>query len=723
MRRLAWLLGLWALAGCDENAKGGGAPPLCSDGSCAACVETRTCPPGESCLEGRCTTDPGGGRDCGVGERFEQARCRPIADFCQRNADCTTGYVCDGETLRCVPDSDPGRACVDFGDCLAGERCVAGFCRVLDAAVSGDARIVDARVPDAAADAQAADASVEDATAGDASEPDGKVVDFAVRDAGPEDAFVPPDTAPVEDAAVDAQPDAVVVVDAAPAPDARPDAAVVDAAPSVDAAPVVDAAPAPDATPDAAADAAPDMAVRIDAAPPLDAFVPPVDMAVDAAPDAQPDVAVDAQPDMAVDAAPDAQPDMMLDAAPDMAIDAAPDAAPPEPDAFVPPPTPPRGLYDYLRWPIGQLLNSVRADFHPDGDYALVLEDYDVVHVVDWQTRARIGDPIDVAPPGRTIRWQEVSFHASGAFALLLGVEDGFGVVYKFDDAAWREGAPLEAVLYPLESTRRGDEVPADLAWPWVGELPVVLSYRDTPGAGYNAYLRELDPWAEAYTAFQTSQFTSAGCLGVAFATNEFGGPAIVVACGVNGSSAYTYTEIGDADGVLDGQGGEWFQLLGNRGNLSSVDAHRSGDYALALQTSGNNPPIYRFELGQMNTSGDAVRLPRNGLYRLVFQQEGQRTLIIGQEGAPDGAGRVIEYRHPLYTCPFVGSPDCAITDVSIGAYDQPPYNGDGHLLADVAWRPGCDGGIIVGGINQVVAGNSGRIIEFQIANGRPCRD
>ena len=64
----------------------------------------------------------------------------------------------------------------------------------------------------------------------------------------------------------------------------------------------------------------------------------------------------------------------------------------------------------------------------------------------------------------------------------------------------------------------------------------------------------------------------------------------------------------------------------------------------------------------------------------------------------------------------------CGLTEVSIPGFDQAPYNADGnHMLRDAAWRPGCDGGVIVGGYTNFNT-DLGHIIHFQVVNGRACR-
>jgi hypothetical protein len=60
-------------------------------------------------------------------------------------------------------------------------------------------------------------------------------------------------------------------------------------------------------------------------------------------------------------------------------------------------------------------------------------------------------------------------------------------------------------------------------------------------------------------------------------------------------------------------------------------------------------------------------------------------------------------------------------TDVSIPGFSGPPYDAaTGVTLNDVAWRPGCDGGLIVGG-EDTFSVQSGYVIRFSVDNGVAC--
>ena len=74
----------------------------------------------------------------------------------------------------------------------------------------------------------------------------------------------------------------------------------------------------------------------------------------------------------------------------------------------------------------------------------------------------------------------------------------------------------------------------------------------------------------------------------------------------------------------------------------------------------------------------------------------------------------VVEYRHDLWS-------SAELTDVSIPGFDAAPYLGDSSTnLNDAAFRPGCDGGLIVGGKSDW-RGTRGLVIEFRIEGLRSC--
>ncbi len=83
----------------------------------------------------------------------------------------------------------------------------------------------------------------------------------------------------------------------------------------------------------------------------------------------------------------------------------------------------------------------------------------------------------------------------------------------------------------------------------------------------------------------------------------------------------------------------------------------------------------------------------------------------------------MLEYRHDLYSCDTGASPcgENAVTDVSIWGFDDAPWQAESNTyIFDTAFRPGCDGGVLVG--TYSTASGNGFLGEFQIENGVDCR-
>jgi uncharacterized protein YodC (DUF2158 family) len=367
---------------------------------------------------------------------------------------------------------------------------------------------------------------------------------------------------------------------------------------------------------------------------------------------------------------------------------------------FVPPPTPPPGDYTYRRLPIGGLRDVQRVAFHPDGSYALTLAASGPVHVYDWATE----EAVIVAPPGRSVYWSDVAFAPDGQQAILVGHtidDDGpTAVVYAFDDAAWRAGAP-EAALNLLPDATRPGEIATAIKHDPDTQQPLVLLSRENQHA-YVATLRDLNLEAGAWGAFIAATAFGASAADFDFVHDAFGGPAMVVVGGANGATSALYTTIG---GVA-----EWETNPGRRntGNLGSVARHPSRDYALIISWSGRR--IHRFEGGIIQAQN--LWYSRIGISRVAFQPNGQRALIVGRAGIAPVRGTVLEYRHDVFD---------GVNEVSIPDFDLAPYNATGnHALRDAAFHPSCDGGLLVGG-HSTFNSSQGFVIRFDIAGGVPC--
>jgi hypothetical protein len=96
------------------------------------------------------------------------------------------------------------------------------------------------------------------------------------------------------------------------------------------------------------------------------------------------------------------------------------------------------------------------------------------------------------------------------------------------------------------------------------------------------------------------------------------------------------------------------------------------------------------------------------GTFGVEFASSGRRALFYG------GQGKLYEFRDDL-------EQQADFTDVSIANFSMPPYDASSQAqLNDVAWRPGCDGGLIVGGADTVTA-KQALLIRFAVQNGVAC--
>ncbi len=361
-----------------------------------------------------------------------------------------------------------------------------------------------------------------------------------------------------------------------------------------------------------------------------------------------------------------------------------------------------RGTYIYSRLPLGGLRELHVAKFHPTGDYAVVLERGSAVHVVDWATKT--STEIDLDPPGGdTIRWEDFAWDPSGDFGLLVGFRTRSGaqegVVFRFDDAMWRATGTDPT---SEEDAVRAGALFVGVEYP-VSGLPMILS---RPNASpWNATLRRFDPATGMFTSFITATPASAGCDDLAFVNNEFGGEGVAVVCGSSFADARYWTEIGGVP--------EWRPPpAATLGNTSRISSHPSETYALAIGWSGRR--VHRFQDGAWEPSSSAPWFTTRGIWGVAFQDTGERALVVGRAGGSPLVGVVLEYRHDLWS---MGE----ISDVSIPNFDSAPYLADSNTsLNDAAFRPGCDGGLIVGGRTNF-SGSTGMIVEFALEGGADC--
>jgi hypothetical protein len=95
------------------------------------------------------------------------------------------------------------------------------------------------------------------------------------------------------------------------------------------------------------------------------------------------------------------------------------------------------------------------------------------------------------------------------------------------------------------------------------------------------------------------------------------------------------------------------------------------------------------------------------GAFGVAFNDVGTRAIAFG------GFGYLHEYRADLYSAG-------EIVQTQIGLADAPFLQPTEARLADLAWRPGCDEGLAVGGANTL-ARQSVFVAYFRVLKGRRC--
>lgn len=388
----------------------------------------------------------------------------------------------------------------------------------------------------------------------------------------------------------------------------------------------------------------------------------------------------DAQVDAVVEATPDTNQDSSSDALEDAAEEIGPDAPDSTPDAPVGPVSP--GVYEYTSLPAYGLVNPPAVAWHPSGTYALVLDTQDKVYQYD----AASSSLSVVATTSSSTRWRDVVFAPDGTHAVLLANDASAseGRLFLWDHAL--------ASVTEMAAERFAGGTYEELAFGPNGD-GVLLGAK----SGYIAFVWDFDV-ATGRTNVRAVN-TSAGCQGIDWATDAFDAPAPAIVCGVNGVDLLH----------IDG-GGNFVKHTLNAGNTSRIAARPQGDYALAVCWSCHK--IYRFQQGAWDTDFYSPFMP--GAMQVEFSSDGARALILGGHGGSPVVGQVYEYRHDLYD-------ESEFMDVSIPGFGSPPYNADTYVnLNDASWRPGCDGGLIVGGSNTWNS-TTGYVIEFAVVNGVAC--
>ena len=249
-------------------------------------------------------------------------------------------------------------------------------------------------------------------------------------------------------------------------------------------------------------------------------------------------------------------------------------------------PAPPsRGNYLFTRQPVANLKESMVVEFHPYASYAIVLEQSNIIHIYQWESQTTTS--FDLSSLGENVIFQDAVFEPNGLSAFIVGWTsttsgEQNGVIYQFDDAAWRQflaGDNSVTVIDQITSAT-GDHPYKAIAYPWNSDgFPVILESWIAGSGGGIAYLKELNTDTGTFEGLSTATTATAVCTDMAFVKDAFGTEGILVVCGINGADAryYSYT--------LNSWNSAGYPPIG--GNPSHAAAQPGGDYALVIDFSG----------------------------------------------------------------------------------------------------------------------------------------
>jgi hypothetical protein len=345
------------------------------------------------------------------------------------------------------------------------------------------------------------------------------------------------------------------------------------------------------------------------------------------------------------------------------------------------------GVYEYTGVRPAALVAPVAVAWHPRGAYALVLSSGDTVFRYDPAAMS----VTQVASTARDVLWRAVSFTPDGARALLLAntATTGAGSPRRGRLFVWDHAA---ATL--TERVAEGWTTGEYLALRWsadgaraalLGRAPTFLSvwFYGPDGA------RSGGPIAHG-------RVSGTGCDDLAWVRDGFGDPALAVVCGFN---------TGEILAVTDPLGSPRFASVasaGAVGNVYAIAARPQGDLALAV---GGSSRLYRYRDARWDV-GFASPTVR-GASAVAFSTDGARALAFG------GFGSVHEYRSDLYAMDD-------LTDVSMSLAAAPFAQPSNAIVRALAWRPGCEEGIAVGGANSA-SGTTAFVAAFRVMGGRRC--
>ncbi len=356
------------------------------------------------------------------------------------------------------------------------------------------------------------------------------------------------------------------------------------------------------------------------------------------------------------------------------------DAGSPMSDAAVP-----VGVYEFTGVRPTDLVSPVAVAFHPSGSYALILAAVDRVY-----RYTPAGDALTVvSSQGSTVQWQTLSFTPDGAHAVLLA-NSGTGTARHGRSFLWTDATSTVAER-TADAYNTG--IYQDLRYRGDGSRGAVLGMATSSITLWNL----LPDGTRGGVIVARGMVANTGCNTLAWTVDGFGDPSIQVGCGVNTGGILAVTQLAGTPAIAE------IASASSTGNVSQVASHPRVDLALAIGSSSQR--VYRYARGSWMAmfASPSVR----AAYGVTFNDTGARALVFG------GFGYFGEFRTDLYT-----AADIVQTQLAL---DAAPYNqpSDATVTA-VAWRPGCDGGLVVGGANTF-AHQTAFVARFAASNGRAC--
>lgn len=341
------------------------------------------------------------------------------------------------------------------------------------------------------------------------------------------------------------------------------------------------------------------------------------------------------------------------------------------------------GVYDFTAVATGTLTSQVvAAAWHPSGRYALILPESNKV----YRYTPSDDSLAEVGALGTTIFWQAIAFTPDGAYAVLASsaFAQPNGRLFRWNDAdssivsgSGATDSQYVAVGYASDGTRG-----------------VLLGQSSSMTTLWNM---NLDGTRGTVLASHATLGFTARCATLAWVTDAFGDPAVMVGCAaqfgilaateLSGSAQFNEVVPTSQTGALGGMGGR-------------------PQRDLALAVGGSTGRVFRYFRGAWAAGVSSPNVM--GATGVSFNADGTRALIFG------GYGYLGEYRYNLYAA-------SAITQFRLPLADAPYSQPSNAIATAVAWRPGCDGGIIVGGGTQSSGHPSALFARFSVRNGRPC--